>query len=157
MNFIRDKELALRLKNNAVSSREKFLYFFISSMMTSLMMTSSVTHFFHYAVELNSWDNAVDVATVILAIFGTLLCYRTNKKGDNKEFIERYVSLYFPVSIQMILLFIILATIIFGVLTIFAPFGEIPEQTSALDLALIIVAYLYFYLRLNASIKLASH
>lgn len=39
MNFFKDKELALRFKNNAVSSKERFWYFMINNILMILILS----------------------------------------------------------------------------------------------------------------------
>ncbi|MFU7502049.1 MAG: hypothetical protein ACE1S7_00930 [Candidatus Tisiphia sp.] len=46
----------------------------------------------------------VDVYKIVLslgcAVIGTIICYNTNKAGDDKEFIERCICIGFPVMIR---------------------------------------------------------
>ncbi|WP_342272374.1 hypothetical protein [Candidatus Tisiphia endosymbiont of Parasteatoda lunata] len=77
MNFFDDRELALRFKNNAVSSKERFWYFMISLIIGIVILK----------LPLNV---QVDVYKIVLslgcAVIGTIICYNTNKAGDDKEF-----------------------------------------------------------------------
>jgi hypothetical protein len=155
MNFIKDRELALRFKNNAVSSKERFLYLLIFMTLTTLLSSS----FFIadlYSTKLNQWDIYTDIVMLVLTIAGTIICYQTNKRGDDKEFIERYISIGFPVGIRS-LLFLILIGGIFLVIAVLTAQGEISDESTVYDLLVMTAFILYFYWRLNSSIKLASN
>src|SRR5262245_51957698 len=99
MNFIKDRELALRFKNNAVPSNERLLYLLIFIIFMTAMSSTFVINNF-YSGQTNQWDIYTDLSMIIMNFLGTLICYKTNKSGDNKEFIERYISIGFPVGIR---------------------------------------------------------
>ena len=101
MNFINDRELARRFKADAVPARERFYYFLILTMGMVTVTSSYVVDALHRPI--NQWDIAIDIAMIILAFGGSILLFKTNAKGDNKEFIERYVCLGFPIIIQTLL------------------------------------------------------
>jgi hypothetical protein len=148
MNFFRDRELALRFKNRTVPSRERFWYFFLSMLVFSLLTTSIVVKNLYQ--NINGWDFLCDIAGVIGVIFGTIVCYRTNRRGDDKEFIERVVSIGFPVLVQSIILTV-------GLTFLYLFVGSMNEDKSTIyDLKVVIFTSIYFYWRLNYAIKIAS-
>ncbi len=151
MNFIKDRELALRFKNNAVPSKERFLYLLIFMVLSTLLTASFVVSAM-YPQGPNQWDTYVDIAEMLFTIAGTIICYQTNKNGDDREFIERYISIGFPVLIQTTLISIG-AVMVVGLIS----HGEISDQASADDLLITIIAMLYYYWRLNSSIKIAAN
>jgi hypothetical protein len=154
MNFIKDRELALRFKNNAVPSKERFLYLLIFTVLGTAIMSSFVISAI-YPKTPNQWDFYTDIVILVITILGTIICYRTNKAGDDKEFIERYVSIGFPVFIQAFVIFIVVG-IFFGIVASTSQ-GEIPDSSTFYDLLFMTAFTLYFYWRLNSSIKLASN
>ena len=151
MNFIKDRELALRFKNNAVPSKERFSYLLIFIILITIFMLPSVaTHI--YSQPTNQWNIYTDIAEVLLTIAGTIICYQTNKKGDDREFIERYISIGFPVTIQTALI-----SLGAGMVVGFISHGEISNQAGAENLLITIIMMLYYYWRLNSSIKIAAN
>jgi hypothetical protein len=150
MNFIRDRELALRLKNNAVSSKEKFIYLLLSGILTTIPLSS----FYGKVTEYNQWDICSDIATFVIVIAGAFVCYRTNKRGDDKEFIERYICIGFPVGIQTGLLALVL--FIFFMILIAIHGDNYGDGGNIYSFSLMSLSYLYYYWRLNLSIKVAA-
>lgn len=147
--------MALRFKKNAVPSKERFLYLII---LTSLCtgMTSSFFIANVFPKSPNQWDVYIDIVMTLATIAGTILCYHTNKSGDDNEFIERYFCIGFPVGIQSFLFLIVIEVIFFPIASFMAQV-EIPETSSFYDLIAMTVFVVYFYWRLNSSIKIASH
>lgn len=165
MNFIRDRELAHRFKNNTVSSRERFIYFFIFIILVTIPTLSFVINSLYES--LNEWDIYIDIALLVITILGMIICYKTNKKGDDKEYIERYVCIGFPILIQTIILMVIITIFLFGVINFisqhitFISDDVKSEVTSKFyfigEFSSSVIPMLYFYWRLNQSIKIASH
>ncbi len=179
MNCFDDKELALRFKNNNVPSIERLLYFicfallkltpfsFPTTLLNDLKIeellflkdrviggTTTFPLFTAFAsVSLFSW-----LITVIILIVGTTICYKTNKNGDNKEFVERFISVGFPVFVQTVVM-----AFIIGLVNRFI-FLQDPAQDFGLIMLEImetmcianIVLLFYFFWRLNSSMKIAS-
>ncbi len=155
MNFIKDRELALRFKNNAVPSKERFLYILLFMGLTTLVSSSFFISSL-YPTQPNQWDAYIDLSIIAITILGTIACYQSNKSGDDKEFIERYISIGFPVAIRTLLILIPVMIIFYGFVE-FIRKEEIPDTSSMYDLVLNIGFMIYFYWRLNSSIKLASN
>lgn len=152
MNFINDRELALRFRTNAVPSKERFLYLLLFVVLTTLMCSPSLVSVL-YPTSPNKWDTYVDIAVLVITALGTIMCYKTNQSGDDEEFIERYVGISFPVAVQTMLIAIV-AGFAVGLLTT-AP-DDIAYESGVIDFALISLVTVYFYWRLSSSIKLAS-
>lgn len=155
MNIINDRDLALRFRNDAVPSRERFIYLVLCLLIFEILTSSFVMHLF-YAEKYNIYS---DIAMVALSIIGTIICYRTNKSGDDREFIERYVSIGFPISIQVFLIFavFIVAVIVFYVLKAILKFEfDLADLTEAGGSVIGAGIMIYYYWRLNSSIKLAA-
>ena len=154
MNFINDRELAIRFKEGAVPAKERLYYFIIFIMATTLPMSSFLYIYFYHSI--NKWDIYIDVFILIVTFFTTIFLYRTNAKGDNKEFIERFVCIGFPVTIRMLSFLVIFSIVFYFVIEIMTRNG-IPEETSVYEFILVVVCAVYFYFRLTQSIKIASH
>jgi len=166
INFINDRELARRFKAGKVPSLERFIYFMFSVILVAAMP-------FYFLPAITNAELAGDVITTLFMIFGSVYLYTRNKKGDNKEFIERYVSLAFPVLIQSILVAlvstIIIISALYGVSYIpaFQKSLESMNETDAREYAsrifedapiilITLIFNVYFLLRMSASIKIAA-
>ncbi|WP_341759300.1 hypothetical protein [Candidatus Tisiphia endosymbiont of Ptychoptera albimana] len=163
MNFFNDRELALRFKNNAVSSKERFWYvmigniLYIVSLLESLLESSLVSSLESSLVS--SLESFLFVKNMYLAsviglpiIIGAIICYNTNKAGDDKEFIERYVCIGTPVLIRTKVL--TFALFFFGTLIKGYIFKEIVNNLGIISNA---IGSFYFYWRLNSSIRIAAN
>lgn len=147
MNFFNDRELALRFKNNAVSSKERFWYVMIGNILyiVSLLESSLVSFLFVKNMYLAS-------VIGLPIIIGAIICYNTNKAGDDKEFIERYVCIGTPVLIRTKVL--TFALFFFGTLIKGYIFKEIVNNLGIISNA---IGSFYFYWRLNSSIRIAAN
>jgi|SRR5579883_1918726 len=155
MNFIRDKELAIRFQIKSVPSWERFLYL-IFSMIFAAILSFPVFIFKFYKNSLNAWDLYVYLVGLMIVIVGTIFCYRSNKSGDDQEFIERYICIAFPTGIRTFLIMLPIGLLFYGMIAFFRKEG-IPESTSIYDLIWQSIFLGYFYWRLNSLIKIASH
>lgn len=153
MNFINDKELAKRFRAKKVPSKERFWYLFILILAITISdFVLSLPECSH--IEINGWDFSGGIVQLILAIVGTIVCYKSNESGDDKEFIERYISLAFPIGVQLLLITITLIALI--VTVVMSTQIVIHKAASLLTLMITAFSYLYFYWRMNSSIRIAA-
>ncbi|GGB04684.1 hypothetical protein GCM10011491_35970 [Brucella endophytica] len=154
MNFINDRELARRFKSDSVPSKERFWYYFIYTVVLSATLSSYIiTEFYEY--DPNHWHYLTDIAAVLINMIGISICYRTNKAGDDKEFIERIVCIGFPVLVQVIIMFIVIEALLMTIRSFLDPednFTNLP-LFYFFDTCFL---YGYFYWRLNSSIRIAA-
>ncbi|BGE83680.1 hypothetical protein Ms3S1_01160 [Methylosinus sp. 3S-1] len=163
MNIINDRELALRFKNGAVSSKERFIYFF------TFILLSEAPYFYKYIFADNrrDFDLYEDIIMLAITIVGTIACYISNKTGDNREFVERYVCISFPVSVRatiFCIIIIIVSLVIYVAASIEIYFLKISlcseckldDLMDAWGSLVVTSAMIYFFHRLNTSIKLAA-
>jgi len=154
MNFINDRNLALRFRDNAVPSKERFLYF-IFSMVLATILTTSIAVAPLYKETINNFDVISDLIYLASVIVGVIACYTTNKNGDGKEFIERMICIGFPV---MIITFLIsfFASIFYFMITTAFDWHKPADVTTVYDLPPVLFSTLYYYWRLNSSIRIAA-
>lgn len=153
MNFIKDKELAKRFKEDNVHSKERLCYFIISSVFTTFAMT----YFWNDpSYVINNWDIATDISSLIYVILGILYTFRTNQKGDDKEFIERSICIGFPIIFRLICFFLLPYIMGIVALEIFldSPGDEVFSLYGFLFMQILMI---YYYYRLNKCMKIASN
>ena len=159
------KQLARDFKNNAVSELHKFIYFvFYPFVLTTFHILTSSSLIITDKIEKIALhdDHALSLRFDFLeVILSTVLCYclyQINKKGDGLQFVERYISLSFPVLLS-ILIFGIILLFPYGYPgnSIFEAFGASPTIASILSsIVVLILSSLYFYLRMKILFKIAS-
>ena len=155
MNFINDRELALRFKNDAVPSKERLLYLLAFLVPMALVLSTYAIN--AMATEFsNKWDNIVDIFYVCTTIFGTILCYNTNKNGDDQEFIDRFISIGFPIFVRFFIIYLVILLLNYFIYIVLLE-KELAEETTYVGLFYIAAFEITYYWRLNGSMKLASH
>jgi len=156
MNFFSDRELAQRFMDDEVPSRERFNYFMVATVLPILVTSNFFVS--KTLVEIDGWSVAADVVFLAISVVGTVLCYRTNRRGDDREFIERSICIAFPVFIQALLLGIASIPICFLWIELasiyFSNLKEFPDSFHYLVFSIIFASY--FYWRLNSSIRIAA-
>jgi len=178
MNFLDDKGLALRFKNGKVSQFERLLYFvcFALLKMTPFYFSSTLaTNFkiqelgfvggeltenpvFPFFGALTSVTLYAWVVTILILVIGIICCYNSNRAGDDKEFVERFISIGFPIFIQVSLM-----SFIVSIVNIFIfsreqvqGFENIVLETYETMCVSNIILMLYFFWRLSNTIKIAA-
>ncbi len=153
MNLFNDRKLARRLKAGEVSTKERFYYLFMLLLISQLLATSFIVSITYNTSIYNWWDIATDITYLGFAFFGLILIYNTNRQGDNKNLIERFICISVPITIQLTFCFLLIYLMVrFSTFVALYIFSE--------DIYFFILNILfnsYFYFRLNHSIKIASH
>ena len=151
MYFWKTKVLVEKLKNGALSEKHHFWYLLLFVTINSVIIEMSV-----YDIQpATIIYMAQSFLLVSITIIGTWLCYRTNRNGDNKDFITRYICLWIPIAIRIALLGIT-ALMIYVPLGMFLIEPEYLESYTWLDALFIVVFVTLFYWRLNAAMRLIS-
>ncbi|NUQ81897.1 MAG: hypothetical protein HUU10_09830 [Bacteroidetes bacterium] len=90
------KALESRLKNREMTQPEYFRY---------LMANWLVLGTLSFLVVDDQWDNpGVAGMLLIIPAVGVLLGYRSNRKGDNADFLNRFIKLHFVIGMRFFLL-----------------------------------------------------
>lgn len=156
MNFFNDRDLARRLRDGEVSSKEKFYYLLTFQVIYTIFFTAYVSDAIYSTG--NSLDYIADIIIVLLTIIGTYLVYNSNRAGDDEDFIARFTCLSIPIAVHMIL-FSLLAGFIEAALTMTEEdiMNEDYIYTTTIYGAVgLVLVVAYFYYRINSSIKIAS-
>jgi len=98
------KALATKLKTGELSQADRFKYLFLGVIMFALIgeVASCLGSIRTPAVI----EITESIIVFIIIVGGTLLCYKANKRGDNKEFIDRYICLTVPIFLKLMALLI---------------------------------------------------
>src|SRR5690606_11467879 len=84
----------------------------------------------------------------------TILLYRVNVSGDNREFVSRYLAIGLPVGIKVTLLTILVTM---GVTFIVAAFSTSDEPPIGIWIFMQLFCTLVFYWRMHVHIHDVSH
>ena len=150
VNFIDDRELANRFRENSVPSRERLYYFLVPLILPSIVSFPLILDIWQF--KFNIWDVCLHIFTIMIFLFGTIFLFDTNRKGDDTEFIERFVCIGFPVAIQAFI-----GVIILNVIAAIFDNRALSDESTVYDVVIWPLVMIYFYLRLNSSIRIASH
>lgn len=171
MNFWKYDVLAKRLRKGQVSEKEKAIYFFIFYFIFFLYV--ALPSIIGYDCNLSLLERELiqkadildSIISISTALIGLYVCCHTNRKGDNKSFIERIVCLSFPIGIRMIVYLALFSVFLFigtMICAFYKPDIDIVVQ-NIIDESNYITAvvssllynFIYFYI-LNKGIKIAA-
>jgi hypothetical protein len=118
------KKLALELRESKLSERDKFYYCLVFTLLSlfSVYLMSYMSAIKSTAIKTGQDIFFIkiifDAAFVFLYIAGLFWWYKTNSKGDNKNFIERTIVLSVPLTIRVFLLVFALSFFVSSVITL---------------------------------------
>ena len=104
MYLWKTKELVLKMKNDELSQTEKFKYFLVFIILTTIFARLSS----YTSISPTFQAVIVSILTAVIVIAGTILCYRTNRKGDDREFIDRIICISLPIYIKLFVVYIVI-------------------------------------------------
>jgi hypothetical protein len=145
------KKLESDLQRGSLTQYEKYKYLMAFMIITAICMEGS-----SYISEIFSFPRFFESSFVLLAtIFGTMYCYKVNKAGDNSDFIDRYICLYLPIFIRLMVLFFFAFSvfIILGYLTLGDSFDVSADKTTWVDVIFTSVFELMIYWKLSVSLR----
>jgi hypothetical protein len=154
MYFWNTYALAKELKEGTLDQKEKVKYFII------FVLTEYL--FFDLAYLLDE-PSAINypfepIFYTLIVGFGIYLCFRINQRGDNSEFIDRFVCIGFPIAIRFIVALIgivfVLAAVSAGLGDDFDPWVD---EESLIQLAEGVALTIVFYWRVWVALKWISH
>ena len=139
------------LKKGPLSESEQLKYLLFEVGTTAFVMSAPPE-----TAEPLTLVSAINVlSSVVLAVGGTVWCYRTNAAGDNRDFVSRYLALLVPLTLRL------MALLAIGGLTLGAAFGlaflgslaEPGGLSGVIQLALGILIFVALYWRVNTRIR----
>jgi hypothetical protein len=94
-------------KEGKVTQKEEFKYLLFYIIISILFMDKVL-----YIDDVyNIYDTINSIAMFIITIIGTYYCYLVNSKGDNKDFMVRYISIGLLVGIRIFLIAFLLGIV----------------------------------------------
>lgn len=164
MNLINDRALARRFKAKAVPSQERLCYFLILLILLSIFMSHSfIAWMLVDTTGPTEWDFAGDLVDFVINVVGIIVVYQVNARGDDREFLERFICLNLPAGVQSIAVFILLMLLFGAAYALFIPpeslsgTEEIPEaHENIIFLITLFFTELFLYYRLYTAMRIAS-
>jgi hypothetical protein len=103
-------QLAEDLREGRVEEKERFKYYIAFIVLDGVVVELAR----YYPKTFNMMQVISSAAVVIIAVAGTILCYRANRSGDNTDFIGRVICLSWPIGIKLLVLVAVLGLAIYG-------------------------------------------
>ena len=141
------------LVNNSLDSwaKAKYMIFVIAMYCTAAPFHWFVPEFgpkkplsYHLA-SLSSY-----VLTILITVYGAKRCFKTNKTGDGKAFVERLAALYVPMTFEIMPLAIVLFAITVCIVAYVLPIDDKQTRYSVLSYVMLLFApfltWLFFVL-----------
>jgi hypothetical protein len=125
-----------------VEEKERFKYYiaFIVLVSAGLQLAQYVSQ------SASFWNLISNAASVIIPIIGTILCYRANRSGDNRDFIGRMICLSWPIGIKVGVLFAAtLVTVLIGTSIVFGSDADTDPVFAIFDALFEICYYWLLY------------
>lgn len=147
MYFWKIEKLKEDIRNNSLTESERFKYaivtFTVLAMSTEARLDSE---------NLNVWDDISSISNILIVVIGTIFAYRANFASKGSDFLGKYFSIWFVVSIRFL---VYLLPVISGVLIYqFYTFGlEEDVQLTAVTTIPFILWNAIFYWRVCFHMK----
>ena len=144
-------DLATRLRDDAISEREKLNYLLLLVAVSFFTGSASL-----FAVLRRPILLLVYFFLLMVYLIGVILCYDVNRRGDDRSFTERFIILGAPILLRMYLM----SSVIWWVIRVgagpysFARMGIVGWLTMTAGLELITYAAGFYWMR--EAIEIAS-
>ena len=107
MYFWKTEKLESDFINGSLSQRDRYKYLLAFIIIIALGMELSI-----YIPEPPSIISFLQSSfAILITIIGAMFYYRVNKQGDNADFIYRYICLFLPVFIRLVVFYIIILSL----------------------------------------------
>jgi hypothetical protein len=101
--ILRPRRLAVALAAGELSEREKFQYLLFGAII-DVLLPSQVAGWTNW-----TRDRVMFVAvSLVITVVGLLACFHANVRVDNRNFLERWLCLSFPLGIVLYVLYYVL-------------------------------------------------
>lgn len=144
------KQLEKNLKADAVSERETFTYLLVLLLISTI---SSYVNEPEVPLQLINWiELALDVVLTVLTLKTT---YDINTKGDNRDYVKRFMALALVMMIRLIVFAVPVALVGLAIIKILenTKLVTVSSLDNLFDLAMIFGLGVAYYLMLTQSFK----
>ena len=139
MYFWSIKKLTTDLKDNKISEKEKFKYF-LTLVILELILINLIVYTWQ---EINTANLINSLITFVGFILAVTIIYKKNKKGDNKNYIERYVCLSLPAAVRAFV-YSLIAAFIFGIIGTIVWGEQYTNTMASSDIFSNVMAFVFF-------------
>ncbi|MBA2875435.1 hypothetical protein [Thermaerobacillus caldiproteolyticus] len=153
MYFWNVKALAEELMQKKITPQKKMQY------LLAFILVETISVELSYWLGIYSKANIYDVLysffSIAINFLGVIFCYKANKRGDNQDFIERFVCIGLPISIRILFLGIVMVGLY---IPIGGYFGFYTDSTNIIDFIICILLEVLYYARMRSYIlKISTH
>jgi hypothetical protein len=155
MYLWKTNKLVKELSEKSITQAEKYKY-----LLAFMIITAFIIELSSYVPENPSIIPITGSILVFLTtVVGTIYCYRVNQQGDNLDFVDRYISLYIPIFINVTVYFMSMFSlyILIGFIFFSDAFDRFTDSTNWIDVVFIVGFECLFYWILSSSIKKVSN
>lgn len=158
MYFWKVDNLVDDFKAKNVSQKEQFKY----TLLFSVLVVLFESPLFYIDTRYNYYDSLDTVISIVITIWGVYYCYKRNSRGDDIDFLPRFICLGLPVAMRVLVYFlpiIILLGFLEGMLNIgftVSESGTELTETTLLELTLFLIFELAYYIYLSKVITRVS-
>ena len=131
------EELNEQLVKGTLPESESFKYLMASTVIYSLAMIQYMTP--------NNYDTLSGFITLAVSVVGLWFIYKCNGGANGKYLLQRYMSIGWVILVRFIVILLI-PTVIVLILVQALVFGDVPEQTSLIDVVFMNVAEVVYIL-----------
>lgn len=156
--FWNDKQLARDFQNNLVSEKHKFIYFliFYLSMLVPGMLAQLDAHSATAPQTAMPYGPGIGFCSLIVQVASFFYLYKINQRGDGKAFIERVISLMFPLTIRMIAITVPLMILLIAIAVLIKHGSMFPEASIMFGISFGLIIYGYYITRMRRLFLIAS-
>lgn len=158
MYIWRVNKLADEFKSGRVTERQQLYYLLAFIGLTTIACDPYVSDFSNYEL-LNILDILMLPANLVIAIVGTILCYKVSEPSESGVgLLPRYICLGLPISIRMIVAVFAAMIFVFIINDYVFTIPEVDnylgsEQTTLVDFVGIILFQVFFFWYLRRAIR----
>ncbi|MDP3014845.1 MAG: hypothetical protein Q8N28_00250 [bacterium] len=143
MYFWKINKLKEDLLKHPLSESELFKYLLATTIMYSLAMIPFL--------ENNLWDVYSAIVMGMITVFGTIYIYRCNNGDKGNNFLQKYLSIGWVISIRWIVLIMLPAMIVYFIAL--AIYSGLPESTTLSDVIFFNLLFMSYFRLFGKHIK----
>jgi hypothetical protein len=144
MYFWNIEALKSDIRNNQLTEKIKFIYALIYIGLSTIALELTP---FMSEDNINGWDIMYSISSILIVIVGTIMAYKANGGPNGNEFLGKYFSISFVLSIRFLVLLIPLFIAMIAYYSIV--FSEVEQiNSSFIDTVPYIIWYAALYWRI---------